>query len=88
MQATAPPGLQDPPPQGSGALAPPAAPSPVLSTPIPPPHPRKKIMLAGACTSQSLPVLREQRAPAESPCRDPYRAALAATSPGEPLRSA
>lgn len=52
------------------------------------PTPRKKIMLAGACTSQSLPVRREQRAPAESPCRDPCRAALAATSPGEPLHSA
>lgn len=38
-----PPGFQDPPPQGSGAIAPPAAPSPVLSTPHPtsPPLVRK-----------------------------------------------
>lgn len=52
------------------------------------PTPRKKIMLAGACTSQSLPVRCEQRAPAASPCRDPCRAALAATLLGESLLSA
>ena len=52
------------------------------------PTPRKKIMLAGACTSQSLPVRCEQRAPAASSCRDPCRAALAATLLGESLLSA
>ena len=45
-------------------------------------------MLAGARTSQSLPVRREERAPAWFPRRDPYRAALAAASPRVPLGSA
>lgn len=85
MRTTA-PWAPGPTPQGSRAIAPPAAPSPVLSTP--PSHlptPRKKIMLAGARTSQSLPVRREERAPARCPHRDPRRVALAAASPRVPL---
>lgn len=52
------------------------------------PTPRKKIMLAGARTSQSLPVRCEERAPAVSPRRDPRRASLAAAEPREQLGSA
>lgn len=54
----------------------------------PPSHlhtPRKKIMLPGARTSQSLLVRREERVPARSPRRDPSLAALAAASPSVPL---
>lgn len=52
------------------------------------PTPREKIMLAGARTSQSLPVRREERAPARCPRRDPRRAAPAAAEPRVPLGSA